>query len=1560
MMSAQVIQDLSKTSADSNNKETLRSMQKKFYDYCTSENIKEGFVFKNGIKMKVPNWKAFKRYEYYLEQRTSPATGELPTTTPQAEFSKYINTAHTMLKKSGYSENWVNLGTNASAGGYAGLGRINCVAFHPTDVNTVWVGSPSGGIWKTTDGGASWSILNDDQLVLGVSDIIIPSDYAVSNTLYIATGDRDGGSIWSLGGGQGADNVSAGLLKSTDGGVTWNATGLTYVPSAKKIIYRVLINPTNSQMLIAATTDGIYKSTDGGNTWAQKNANKFFDLKFKPGDPSVVYASTGTYGSTYVFKSTNGGESWSNAATIASGRRGELAVSANDPSVVYMVVANSSGGLLGVYKSTDSGSSFVQVADTTKHMFGYNCDGSGPITGQGTYDICIAASPTDVNTVYIGGINTWKSTDGGATWNPATNWTSNSCNTPVVHADKHALAFQSGSVLFEGNDGGIYKTTDGALSWVDLTNGLVISQIYRIGVSKTDPNYILAGLQDNGSKKYNGGMNTWKDVYGGDGMECIIDYNNSTSYMYVTYTNGQIYRSSNGFSTTYTTKISDNIPGKPSGAWVTPYIMDPTNSAILYAGYDQVWKTTDRGNSWTAASQQLSASTKLRSLAIAPSNTSILYTADLTNMWKTTDGGATNWSTVTLPSVSSSVTYIAVKSNDPNTVWITYGGFVDGSKVYQSTDGGATWTNISSGLPNLPIMCVVQEIRATDRNVLFVGTDVGVYVKDGSSDWAFFSKGLPNVVVTELEIYYGATGDKLRAGTFGRGLWETDLTLNNVVGIPELIVPADSAAQVSILPLFKWSKVTGASEYTLQVSTDSTFASSTFETVVSDTQYSVSGALSNSTKYYWRVKAKDGSFSSVRSFTTLASIAIYLNYPINNATVYSLSPDLSWNLIQSYTGLKFDVILSTDSLFAAGSTSIIAADNTNKYTLSNLSPTTHYFWMIRVKTTAGDVISYSIRQDFTTYGVLAIPIPSWPVGGATVYTNNPTLYWYMGTPAYSYTFEIRYKESSSAVWSTPSTVGSSLSFSLTGLSSGTSYDWEVRSFNGSAYSDWSTSQSFVTFSTGGGTPPQPILSYPIGGATVYTASPVLYWYLNASSAGMDYSVQVSKYSDFSVLALDNSSVSNLYQQLTSLDPGTMYYWKVRTSNGTSYSSWSAVDSFYTYNVSGNITPVLTYPIGGAVVYNSTPTLYWYTLGGYAASQFEVQYAIGSPVFSTTINASTTSCVLPTLQYGGEYYWRVRAKQGTLTSEWSGVDSFQVTGKAGSLTPVLSWPVGGALSTTSPTLYWYVNSYVAGMTFTLEYADNSGFNNSTVVTTSDYSKALTGLTAGTLYYWHVKTYNGSAYSTYSTPETFMTAAGSYPWTPRCGSPAGGVAITTNSPVLSWFLPTATSGVSYELQYAETLDFSNPVVVENIKSTSYNTNKLSYSQPIYWRVRSKTTDGIYSQYSEPERFTPTSVTSVDKNKDMPKTFVLSQNYPNPFNPSTIIKYSLPFEAQVSIKVYNIACQEVSVLVNTTQARGNYQVSMNALNLPSGMYIYRMNAVSSDGKHQFSTTKKMMLLK
>jgi PKD repeat protein len=505
-------------------------------------------------------------------------------------------------------------------------------------------------------------------------------------------------------------------------------------------------------------------------------------MEFKPGNPDVIYASNMDYwGNTVILKSENGGATWiTSHSFLTTDYRVEIAVTPHDANYIYAIVANRNSGLTGIYRSIDGGANFAQLVngnDNNKSFLGYYSDGSGENNGQGSYDLSIAVSPTNKNWVIIGGINSWKSTDGGATWTICNMWTSHSSynfsGAPVAHADKHVHAFRSDGTLFEGNDGGIYLSTDNGVTWVDKSNGLMISQMYRLGVSQTDDNVTLTGLQDNGSKLFYG--SSWYDVTGGDGMECIVDYTDLNT-QYATYVNGEIYRTTNLWNSVVT--ISDNINDEIKGAWVTPYIIDPNNNSTLYVGYADVWKTTDKGSSFTKISTMNTADL-LRSMAIAPSNSQFLYVADFSNIWKTTNGGTT-WTDITgsLPVLSNSITYIAVKASDENTLWVTMGGY-NTQRVYESNDGGTTWTNISAGLPNLPVMSIVHNKLSESIDHLYVGTDVGVYFKKGAENWQLFSNGLPNVVVTELDIYYDELvpeNSRLRAATFGRGLWESDLS----------------------------------------------------------------------------------------------------------------------------------------------------------------------------------------------------------------------------------------------------------------------------------------------------------------------------------------------------------------------------------------------------------------------------------------------------------------------------------------------------------------------------------------------------------------------------------------------------------------------------------------------------------------------------------------------------------------------------------------------------------------------------------------------------------------
>jgi photosystem II stability/assembly factor-like uncharacterized protein len=763
-----------KAQATNQNEKSFYQIQKEFNDYWAPYNVVNGYYTENGELMKAPGWKQFKRWEYYWENRVNPSTGAFPKTTAADEYLKIQSQRNTRSS----AGSWTSMGPSSSPGGYEGLGRINCVAFRPGDDNTYYAGSPSGGLWKTTDNGANWTVLTDENEVLGVSDaVIIAGTTTETDTVYIATGDRDGGSMHTLGSGNWNDNNSIGVLKSTDGGTTWNNTGLSFAASDKKRISRLLLDPSNNNILYAATSSGVYKSTDAGASWTQITTNVYVDMQFKPGNSSVIYGSS-RFGKIYL--STDSGTSWSlklDKNLPGYYRRIQLAVSENEPSRVYAVVADANGSLYGVYKSTDSGNNYTLVYDgsaANHNLLGYKTDGSDS-GGQGGYDIAIAASDDDADVLYIGGINTQKSSDGGTSWTAVSCWTSwsvyNKNSAPEVHADKHMLKYRnSDNTLFETNDGGIYYTTDGGSNWTDITNGIIPSQMYRLGISATSSTEVITGLQDNGTKFYSGGI--WDNAKGGDGMECAIDY---TDYniQYASGTNGRFERTTNhwGSSTDISGSISD------TAHWVTPFIIDPNTHTTLYMGRQDVWKSTDQGTNWSKIST-IHTDSKFRSLAVAQSNSQVIYAADPDHIWVTLNGGTT-WSEITgtLPVGSNSITYITVKDDDSATAWVSLGQY-NSDGVYETTDAGATWTNISTGLPEIPIMCVIQNKQDTTQTQLYAGTDLGVYVKNGSGAWTAFNSGLPNVVVNELEIYYNDAQpalSKLRAATSGRGLWESDL-----------------------------------------------------------------------------------------------------------------------------------------------------------------------------------------------------------------------------------------------------------------------------------------------------------------------------------------------------------------------------------------------------------------------------------------------------------------------------------------------------------------------------------------------------------------------------------------------------------------------------------------------------------------------------------------------------------------------------------------------------------------------------------------------------------------
>lgn len=714
-------------------------LQKSFEDYWTGKPYEKG-----------KGWKQFKRWEWFMQSRVDQ-NGNLD---PTALWSGWQEKQQNFGQRDERNGDWTILGPQEFIPEAGGAGRLNCIAFDPTDADIIWVGSPSGGLWKSVDAGQTWATNTDYLPTLGVTAIVI--DHTNPDIMYIGTGDGDAG-----------DTYSVGVLKSTNGGENWEMCGLNWYTVQARRISSLIMHPEDNQFLIAATDSGIYKSVDGGENWDNKITGNYKDLEIDPTNPDVWFAA-----STRIYRSTDSGENWTmQGSGLPNSSISRVAIDIapshgmyDHPSIIYALFANSyDAGFYGVYRSIDGGENWTTQA-TSPNLLGWQYDGSDN-GGQGWYDLTIGVSPVNPDNVYVGGVNQWKSIDGGVNWTLMSHWWGD--NAPYVHADHHAFEFHpdDASTIFSGNDGGLFKSTNRGATWTDLSNGLGIHQFYRIGAAAANSEIVYGGAQDNGTSRY--AYNNWTRVMGGDGMECAVNPLNS-NIVYGEYYYGYMERSANGGQNFY--PINDGI--LDDGAWVTPFVIDPVNPATLYKGTARIYQTTNGGSYWTPLTGSLGS--KMIDMAVSPSDPNVVYALN-SRLNRTTDQGL-SWNTFTLPGTSS---YVSVHPNDPMTVWISLTGFDPGHKVYKSTDGGATWTNISGDLPNIPMNTVVPNPLAPQQ--LFVGSDLGVFFSPtGNGDWEDFSYGLPNVIVTELEIHEMSL--KIRAATYGRGLWESPLPLGSVAG----------------------------------------------------------------------------------------------------------------------------------------------------------------------------------------------------------------------------------------------------------------------------------------------------------------------------------------------------------------------------------------------------------------------------------------------------------------------------------------------------------------------------------------------------------------------------------------------------------------------------------------------------------------------------------------------------------------------------------------------------------------------------------------------------------
>jgi len=738
--------------------------QKAFEQYWAPYELHDGYSLdERGDSQKAYGYNQFKRWEHRWSSQINPATGAFPETHDWEVYQQQV--ARMSQKQSGHHFSpgiWSSMGPYHSPGGYAGLGRINCVAFHPSDDEVIYAGTPAGGLWKTMNHGIDWFPLGNELASLGVSDLLVVVDND-TETLYMATGDSDAFSTYSIG-----------VLKSTDGGYTWYTTGLQFNTSDMALIFDLVVDPDNPQRIFAATNMGVFRTMNGGNNWETVANSGIVGLRMHPANPMILYASN-SHGE--VYKTNNGGTTWSLSLDLLEGHYTKLGVSAANPDRVYAVVGNASSGLLGIYRSDDAGDNFSLIYNE-KNLLGWVCAGDDN-GGQAFYDLVIAPDPLEADRVLVGGINTWGSVDGGLTWSLVTHWSHNCQGTvPIIHADKHAIVWHPQThALYEGNDGGLYVSYNNGINYNYLSSGMEISQMYGVASSQLTPDMVLTGLQDNGTKGMVDGI--WYDVISGDGMLCYIQASND-SIQLGSLPNGEISGTTDLWTNTY--PLTSTLEG--SGAWVTPYLPDPTIDTILYVGYNELYRSVILGETWEQLSQFNGELLKV--LDIAPADNKYIYTGTDTILYASSDRGAT-WTTITgdLPVQSGIITDVTVKANDPMTLWVTLGGYAE-TKVFESNNGGTTWADISLGLPAIPAHNLVQYNKNTTTE-LYVAMDVGIFVKIGNNPWEPYFEGMPNVPVYYLDIYYDATipdNSRLRAGTYGRGLWESPL-YNSSISISE-------------------------------------------------------------------------------------------------------------------------------------------------------------------------------------------------------------------------------------------------------------------------------------------------------------------------------------------------------------------------------------------------------------------------------------------------------------------------------------------------------------------------------------------------------------------------------------------------------------------------------------------------------------------------------------------------------------------------------------------------------------------------------------------------------
>ena len=631
-------------------------------------------------------------------------------------------------------------------GPYVIGGRVRSIAVHPTDGETLWIGAADGGVWKSTDGGASWSAHMQNENALSMGAVAV--DPSNPEVLYAGTGELSSNTDAYTG---------AGVFKSTDGGETWTGSGLTTVGAFSRII----VHPSNGNIVYAGATknnSGFYKSIDGGKSWNRTLNSAVSDIQINPENPDELWVALMTNGVRY---SSDGGENFSNRSSGmgtggATVTRVSIDVSRSNPSILYALSYETIGnGVFSrIYKSENSGASWTRV---------YNNDGGLNFLGaQGWYNNCISIKPDNPDHVVAGGVQMVRTINGGGTWNLIASG---------VHPDHHAFAYSTTdpNVLYNGNDGGMYRSDNGGNSFARINNGLAISQFYAMGIDQREDDLTYGGTQDNGTLTTE--STNFGDILGGDGFWVAVDPVDET-IIYAESQFGNVARIQNGRATSLvSTAPWPNAEDQVN--WSAPLVLDPNDPERLFSGRRKLWVTFNpragrTAVQWTEASPEVRGN--ISALVVSPHDSKVIFLGSSQGLtWRTTNE-TQDWEDLSfghgLP--NRAVTNFIFSRTDPNTLYVSFSGFFT-EHIFKTTDLGENWVPISAGLPDIPVNAL--ELHPDDEQVIFAGTDLGMFITtDGGASWAVYNEGLPRVAIADLEVHLASK--TLRAATHGRSMFE--------------------------------------------------------------------------------------------------------------------------------------------------------------------------------------------------------------------------------------------------------------------------------------------------------------------------------------------------------------------------------------------------------------------------------------------------------------------------------------------------------------------------------------------------------------------------------------------------------------------------------------------------------------------------------------------------------------------------------------------------------------------------------------------------------------------